>query len=346
MSDTGEERKLPPSPKKLSDARKKGRAPHSVDFIAAASASAGVACLWSQAGAIEDKWRQALLISDKLQPLSFDVAVRQALGVLAQLALETVSPILGAVVAAAVLAGLLANRGMIFSLEPVKPKFENINPVEGLKRLFSMRSAIELVKTLFKGVVLGATFLLVIMAMWKNLVYLPVCGVSCVAFVFGAQAKLLMGVAAGIFLATGLLDLLIQRWLFMREMRMTETEAKREFKEQEGNPQLRHEYRRQRRESTNEPPLGMRRATLVLRGREVLVGLRYVRGENGAPILVCRGKGDALLRLLDEARELGVCVVDDDVLSRRLIRKAKLGQAIPSQYFQAVAKALYTAGLV
>jgi type III secretion protein U len=344
MSDSGEEKKLPPSSKKLSDARKKGQVPRSADFVTAASTCAAIGYLWSEAGAIEDKWRESLLLADKLQTLSFDIAVRQALGILTELSMETVLPFLGTVVAAAIFAGFLANRGLVFSFEAVKPKFENIDPFEGLKRIFSMRSVIELVKTLLKAVVLGATFLFVIMGMWKTLVYLPVCGIGCVGFVVGTQAKLLMGITAGAFLAAGLLDLLTQRWLFMRDMRMTETEAKREFKEQEGNPQLRHEYRRQRQESANEPPLGMRRATLVLRGRDVLIGLRYVRGEIGVPIIVSRGKGEAAARLLDEARALRVSIVDDDALARQLIRKAKLGQAVPAQYFQSVAKALYTAG--
>lgn len=344
MSDSGEEKKLPPSSKKLSDARKKGQVPRSTDFVTAASTCAGIAYLWSEAGGIEDKWREALLLADKLQNLSFDIAIGQALGILAELGMKTVLPLLGTVAAAAIFAGFLANRGLVFSLETVKPKLENINPFEGIKRIFSMRSIIELVKTLLKAVVLGATFLFVIIGMWKTLVYLPVCGMSCVGFVVGTQAKLLMGIAAGAFLAAGLLDLLTQRWLFMRDMRMTETEAKREFKEQEGNPQLKHEYRRQRQESANEPPLGMRRATLVLRGRETLIGLRYVRGETGVPILVCRGKGEAATRLLDEARTLRVSIVEDDVLARQLLRKAKLGTAVPAQYFQSVAKALYTAG--
>jgi type III secretion protein U len=344
MNDTSEEKKLPPTAKKLSDARKKGQVPHSVDFVTAASACAALGYLCVQAGAIEDKWREALLLSDKLQNLPFDISVRQALGVLAELSMATVAPFLATMVAAAIVAGFLANRGPVFSFETVKPKFENIDPFEGLKRIFSMRSLIELVKAFFKVAVLGATFLFVIIGMWKTLVYLPVCGMGCIGFVFGTQAKLLIGIAAGAFLVGGVVDLLIQRWLFLRDMRMTESEAKREFKEQEGNPQLKQEYRRLRQEAANEPPLGMRRATLVLRGRDTLVGLRYVRGETGVPILVCRGKGDSAPRLLGEARALRVSIVDDDVLARRLLRRTKLGGPVPGQYFQSVAKALHTAG--
>ncbi|WID99702.1 EscU/YscU/HrcU family type III secretion system export apparatus switch protein (plasmid) [Bosea vestrisii] len=346
MSDSGEEKKLPPSAKKLRDARKKGQVPRSLDFATAAGTCAGIAWLWSEAGEIEDKWKEALLLADKLQPLSFETGVRQALGILAELSMGTVLPFLGVMVGAGIAASFIANRGLVFSFELVKPKFENINPIEGMKRIFSLRSLIELAKTLFKAIFLGITFLFVVLGMWKTLVYLPVCGMGCIGFVVGTETKLLMGIAAAAFLIAGMLDLLTQRWLFMREMRMTETEAKREFKEQEGNPQLKGEYRRLRQEAASLPPLGMRRATLVLRGRNGLIGLRYVRGETGVPIVVCRGKGGSTDRLLEEARELSVSIVEDDALVRVLLRKAKLGNAIPSQYFQAVAKALYATGQV
>ncbi|MGQ4274908.1 EscU/YscU/HrcU family type III secretion system export apparatus switch protein [Terrihabitans sp. B22-R8] len=346
MSESGEEKKLPPSSKKLSDARKKGQIPRSTDFVTATATCAAILYLWTQAGHWDNNWRDALLVSEKVQNLPFDVGVRQAMGALAELALKTVAPFLAIVCAAAIFASFIANRGLVFSFEPVKPKLENVNPIDGMKRIFSMRSAIELVKTLLKAAFLGATFLFVIIGMWKTLVYIPICGMGCLSFVVAVESKLLMGIAAGAFLAAGMLDLLTQRWLFLRDMRMTETEAKREFKEQEGNPQLRSEHHRLRQEAAQEPPLGMRRATIVVQGRGALVGLRYVRGETGVPIIVCRGKDAGAARLLAEARDERVPIVEDPVLARRLLKAAKLGQAVPSRHFPAVAKILHAAGLV
>ncbi|KLK91185.1 translocation protein [Microvirga vignae] len=345
MSETSEEKKLPPTPKKLSDARNKGQIARNADFVSAVSACAGLGYLWLEASLIQDKWHEGLLLVDKLQDQPFDTAVKQALGVLTELTIATVGPLLGAIVAAAALAGFLANRGLVFSLETIKPKLENMNPINGLKRIASLRSLIELGKTLFKVFALGASFLLVVIGMWKTLVYLPACGVGCLSFVF-TELKLLIGIAAGAFLIGGLIDLLIQRWLFLHDMRMTETEAKRESKEQQGNPELKREHRRLGQEAASEPPLGLHRATLILSGREMLVGLRYVRGETGVPVLVCRGRGEAASRLLDEARALRLNIIDDHVLARRLIRNTKLGGFVPAQHFEAVARALFAAGQV
>ena len=103
-----------------------------------------------------------------------------------------------------------------------------------------------------------------------------------IGFVFGSLTKLL-GTAVSIFLAAGLADLLIQRWIFLRDMRMTQTEAKRELKDQEGSPQIRGAHQRHRREAATETRLGVARATLIVKGRETAAGLRYVRGKPGFP---------------------------------------------------------------
>ncbi|KRR12941.1 translocation protein [Bradyrhizobium jicamae] len=345
MSSTSEEKKLPPTPKKLREARKKGQIARSTDLVSGVSACAGFGCLWWRAGAIEDKWHETVRLIDKLQEQRFTNAVPQALSGLLELSIAAVGPLLAATVAGALLANVLANGGFMFASEPLKPKLERLDPIKGLKRIVSKRSFIELGKTLVKVVLLGASFFLTVIASWKALVYLPVCGLGCLGFVF-TEVKLLTGIAAGAFLVGGLADLLIQRWLFLQDMRMTETEAKREKKEQEGNPQVKREHRRLRQESANQAPLGVHRATLILRGAASLIGLRYVRGETGVPVLVCRGEDEAASRLLAEARALRLSIVDDDVLARQLLGKARLGDPVPSQYFESVAKALYAAGLV
>ncbi|WP_095203710.1 EscU/YscU/HrcU family type III secretion system export apparatus switch protein [Mesorhizobium carmichaelinearum] len=344
MSDTSEEKTHAATPKKLNEARKNGQLPRSSDFVRAVGTCAGLGYLWLRGSVIEDKSREVLLFADKLQNLPFDLAVRQALVVLLELTLATVGPLLGTLVAAVVLASLLANGGFVFSLEPMKPSFEKIDPFQGLKRLVSARSIVELGKTLFKVFVLSAFFSLCLLGMWKTMVYLPVCGTGCLGLVF-AEAKLLIGIGAGALLAAGMIDLLLQRALFQREMRMTQTEVMREVKDQQGAPELKGERRRIRDETADDPPLGVHRATLVFKGRAILIGIRYVRGETGVPVLVCRAEGERVAHLLSEARALGLQIVDDHVLAHQLISKAKLGHPVPGQYFEPVAKALFAAGL-
>ncbi|KRP93766.1 translocation protein [Bradyrhizobium yuanmingense] len=345
MNDTSEEKNLPPSHKKLRDARKKGQSPRSADFVTAASLCAGFGCLCFRAGPIEDGWREAVRLIDKLQEQPFNSAARQALVGLMDLSIAAAAPILGAALVAAILAGVLAGGGLTISVEPLKPSFEKLDPVKGLKRIFSQRSVVELGKSIVKVLVLGATFVFTVLASWRALVYLPLCDLSCFGFVF-KELKVLIAIAAGAFLIGGLADLLIQRWLFMRDMRMTQSEAKREAKEQDGNPQIKGEHRRLRRDSANESPLGIHRATVILTGRATLVGLRYVRGETGVPVLVCRGEGETASQLLAQARAQRLSIVEDHVLAHQLIRKGAMGKAVPMECFERVAKAVFAAGLV
>ncbi|MDE5465399.1 EscU/YscU/HrcU family type III secretion system export apparatus switch protein [Bradyrhizobium sp. CSS354] len=345
MNGASEEKNLPPTPKKLRDARKKGQSPRSADFVTGVSVCAGFGCLYVRAGQIENGWQQALRLVNKLQAQPLDSAVRQALVGLMEISIAAVAPIIGAVVIAAILASVLASGGPTFSIEPLKPGLEKLDPVKGLKKIVSQRSLVELGKSLIKVLLLGGTLLLVVAASWKALVYLPVCGLACFGFVFN-QLKVLIEITSGAFLIGGLIDLLLQRWLFLRDMRMTQSEAKRESKEQEGNPHIKNEHRRHRRESANESPLGIHRATLILTGPAMLIGLRYVRGETGVPVLVCRGEGELASRLLGQARALHLSIVLDDMLTRQLIQKAALGKAVPIDCFERVAKALFAAGMV
>ncbi|WP_201842484.1 EscU/YscU/HrcU family type III secretion system export apparatus switch protein [Microvirga zambiensis] len=345
MSETSEEKTQAASPHKLNEARRRGQIARSSDFVRAAATCAGLGYIWLRGSLIQDKCHEALLLVDKLQNLPFSIAVRQALILLIELTLETVGPLLGTLMAAVIVTGLMSNGGFVFSLEAMTLDLDKINPFHGLKRMASARSAVEVGKTLFKAMVLSATFLLFLLGTWKTMVYLPICGMGCISLVF-TRAKLLSQIGAAALLVGGLTDLLVQRALFLREMRMTRTEVMRESKDQEGTPELKSERRRLRDEAAHEPPLGVQRATLLVTGKAVLVGLRYIRGEIGVPILVCRAEGEAASKMLTEARALRVHIGRDDVLAHKLFSATKLGDAIPAQYFAPVAKALYAARLV
>ncbi|MDQ8726877.1 EscU/YscU/HrcU family type III secretion system export apparatus switch protein [Bradyrhizobium sp. LHD-71] len=346
MSDTSEQKSLPASAKKLRDAREKGQIAHSHDFVSAVGAVAAITYLWSFAPNIIGLWREALLLAADLQNEPFQVALPQLGAALIALCWRTVLPLLAIAVAAGTLANLVMNRGFLFSLEPMIPSLEHINPFTGFKRIFGLKNWVELAKTIIKGLLLGSTLVIVVAGTLSTLVRLPICGESCIGFVFGSMAKLLLAIGIGFFLATGLIDILLQRWLFLREMRMTVTESKREVQDQEGNPQVRGSRRRQREEQAREPPIGARNATLFIRGEDVVIGLRYVRGETSVPIVVHRVRGTAVQSLLDIAASAQIPVVAEAALARSLRRKPRLGSAIASQQFERVARAMLAAGLV
>ncbi len=344
--DSSEEKSLPPSSRKLDDARKKGQISKSADLVGAASMMAAVGILWSRGPAIHQEWRDIVQMAAGMASEPFDVASRQIYVVLGRSAMVAVLPVLGAVVAAAVLAAIIANRGLVFSLEPMMPKLSNLNVITGLGRIFGMRSLIELIKTLVKAVALTVALIFVVAGTLNSLVRLPTCGDECVGSVFGSMAVYLLAIAGFFFIVVGVIDVLLQRWLFVREMRMTQSEAKREHKDQEGDPHIKNAHRRHRSEASHAPKVGLGEATILIIGKDCAVALRYVEGETRAPRVVVRVKtASAAEELRAKASALVIPITENTQLARGLTRRIQIGQDIPARHFRAVAQAFYTAGL-
>lgn len=342
--DSSEEKTLPPSQKKLRDARKKGQIAKSKDLVSALGLVAGVAFLWTRGGPLVDQWREVLLYAGRLQNEPVGVSGPQIGASLAELAAGMILPLLALVVVTGIVGSVIANGGIVLSLDPIKPKFENLNPFEGLKRMFGMKALVELGKTLVKALALGLTLLLVFLGTWNTLVLIPTCGLGCLSFVVGTQTKLLLSIAVGAFLVGGIADVLIQRWLFMRDMKMSTTELKREFKEQEGDPHVRGAHKRQRQENAQLPRTGLKQATILIRGRGVAVGLRYVPGEGGAPVVVCRARGPQADVMVEAAVELGIPRAPDHGLASALAKKVAPGSVLPNRFFDRAARAIYAVG--
>ena len=156
---------------------------------------------------------------------------------------------------------------------------------------------------------------------------------------------MLGGVAAAVFVVVGIVDLLIQRRLFLHEMRMTRTETTREYKDMEGDPHVRGELRRLRRELAAQPVrTGLRHAVVAVMHQDHVVGLRYVPGETPVPFVVCKGRGAVGRRMLAEAGRLALPIVGDAALAPALFGHA-VGHPIRRELFDPVARLLYGSGL-
>jgi type III secretion protein U len=344
--DVSEQKTLPATDKKLQDARKKGQVAHSQDLVSAAGGIVAIVYLWFRLDTIAAEWRDAVLLSLMPAPDGFIVALRRSLSIFADLSIRTLAPLLALILAAGILASLAVTRGPAVSLDPIKPRFNHLNPMQGLKRIFGLRGWIELAKTVVKAVLVGSVLLLVVVGSWEPLVHVPSCGIACLSYMFGSLAKLLLGIAICVFLLAAIIDLLLQRWLFLREMRMTPSELKRERKDLEGHPLIRRAFRQYHQEVANEPRLGVEQATIVIRGPGIAIGLRYVRGETGVPVVVCRGKDSTADAIVRDAAARAIPAHDDAELARSLSSGIRLGSGIPAQYFEPVARALYAVGAV
>ena len=345
MAEESEEKNLPASPKKLADARKKGKTANSKDLVSGFTLLAATLYLLYQWPMMRDRVVQLVDIVSASTERPFAEAWQSAVyGTIDVLVMTTV-PLLAVVLAVAVVMGMAATGGPVFSFESVKLQFEHISPMSGAKRIFSSRNVIEFVKSLVKVVVLTVAFWSVLRGFIPPLFQLPTCGEACFGQMVVSTLEPLAISAVIAFLVIGVLDLPLQRHLFLKEMRMSLTEKKKEMKELDGNPLIKAERRRlQFMLMGPKVRKGVRYAALVVAQEDRVVGLRYDREEAPVPLIVSKGRGEAGDNMVAEARRLGIPVVEDASLVDLLIGQA-IGDRIPADSYTDVARLLVRFGI-
>jgi type III secretion protein U len=345
VNDETEQKSLPASEKKLRDARRKGQVSHSRDLVTGVTLTLMFIYLLLAGPALGDRLTDLVAAVSQSVERPFGEAGSPAVRLAVEVLLLASLPPVAIVVVGDLVSGMASTFGPVFSFDPVKPRFDHINPAQGLKRIFSVRNAVEFAKAAVKVAVLGAAFFLIMRGTIGSLFETPVCGEPCLVTAALAAMKPLAATAAVAFVAIGLLDLLVQRRLFLRDMRMTRTESKRERKDLEGDPLIRGERRRTRQQfAVRDVRIGIRRAVIAIVHEDQLVGLRYRPGETPVPVVVCKGRGEAGTAMLAEARQLGIPIVDNAAFVTTLAARHAVGDTIVPELFQVAAETLVAAG--
>jgi type III secretion protein U len=336
---SSEQKSLPASRRKLKEARRKGQVSHSQDFVNAVVVVLAVIYLWVQWDGIARRLERMLGLPAERAQEDFGAAARLLTVELMMHAAIILLPVVALAIVGAVLGNFLVKRGPVIAIDPITPRPERLNPAAGLKQLFSARSLVNLVKSLTKVSMLFAGLALVILFGLNALMSAAGCGLGCILGVGGSLIKQLMAVAAVLFLIAGAVDIGLQRWLFLRDMRMTRSEMKRETKELEGDPLTRRRRRERRQEVlAGSVRLGIDQATFVIgRAGTAAVGLRYVRGETAAPVVVAKAGGAEADELLAAARQRGLPVEEDAAIVARVADRTRLGAAVPEGIYDVVA---------
>jgi type III secretion protein U len=345
MADESEEKTLPASQKKLTDARRKGQTSNSKDLVSGFTLLAAVLYLLFRWPMMRDRLVQLIdVVSAATEQPSTEAWQRAVYSTIDVLVTATV-PLLGVVCAVAVVMGMAATQGPVFSFESVKLQFDHVSPMKGAKRIFSTKNVIEFGKSLAKVVVLTAAFWSVLRGFIGPLFQTPSCGEACLGQMVVSTLQPLAVTAVIAFVIIGVLDMPLQRHLFLKEMRMSRTELKRERKDIDGNPLIKSERRRiQSMLAKRKVRKGVRHAGVVIAHEDRVVGLRYHREEAPVPLIVSKGRGQAGDEMLAEARRLGRPVVQDASLVEQLIGLA-IGDRIPQDTYTPVARLIQRFGL-
>lgn len=246
----------------------------------------------------------------------------------------------GTVMAVVVVLELIQLRGFIFSAHPLKPDFTRLNPAQGLKRLFSMRLLKETLKTLLKAAVYGVALWLIVADAIERYAIASSEGER-LAGVLAAAGMRLALVFIVIAICFAILDQILVRGEFTKQMRMSHREVTREHKEREGDPRIRQkrkqlhkEYASQSQGMGNLPGSDM----LIVNPEHFAVALRYEVDVMMAPTVAAKGRNRLALALKAEAARLGIPVLPRPELARALYRHATAGHEIPPENYEAVAE--------
>src|SRR5215510_531014 len=347
MSGQSEEKTLPATPRKLAEERRKGHVSHSRDLVDGAVLVAAFAYLGLAWPMMRDELMRATGAIADLTVRPFPEAFDGAMGLAWTTLAWCVAPLLALVAAIGILAGMAGTLGPLLSFAQLAPKLEKLNPIQGLKRIVSLRNLLEIAKSFGKIAILLAVFAAILPNWLQPLFEVPACGESCLAPILVAILKPVLLAAAIVFLTLGIVDVILQYRLFLRDMRMTKTELKREHKDNEGDPLLRGERRRLFAEMlAQSASFGIRKVSVAIVDGDRIVGLRYVRGETPLPMVVAKARGAAGSRMIERARQDGIPVVEDRELAAALASRHALGKTVERDLFRPVALVLVREGLL
>ncbi|MDX2153458.1 MAG: type III secretion system export apparatus subunit SctU [Bryobacteraceae bacterium] len=333
-----------PTEKKLRDARKKGQIARSADLTQALLFLGVTATLQLSGWLLMDKLRWAMQASFDPRFLSGDLEPAAWSAVTAAWWREVavgLAPLLGAAVLIALAGGFLQARGL-FSLEVLKPQLSKLNPIEGFKNLFfKAKTWIELGKNLLKlAIIAGIAWFEVKRAMAE----FAFAGRLDVPAMAGLAAGAMYGLlykTGGAFLVIGFADYMIQKKLHLKEMMMTKEEVKREYKESEGDPHVKHMRKELHHQLLNEAEAGnaAHADVVVVNPVHLAVALQYRADTMNAPRVVAKGQNLKAAKIRDIARKSNVPVMQDIPLARQLF-KVETGHEIPEEMYTAVAEVL------
>lgn len=338
--DTAQSKTEPPSPKRLRDLRKKGQVAKSRDVPATVSLVVGIGSLAVAGSYLLNGFNELLAgaASTDFRILS-DPAV--FIGLLRSLAVHGILLTLPFVVALAVVIALVEflQVGPIFSLEPVKAQLSRLNPIEGVKRLFSLNNALELIKLLIKSILLAAIAWIIGEYTTGELLRAEWLPVGLILPLTIQILSRLCWTAIICFVAITAFDIWFQRWNFIRENRMSLEEVKREFRETEGDPEIKGKRRETHREVNQNNMLedARKASVVVVNPTHVAVALYYKPGETDLPVVVAKGEGDLAQRIREIAEAEGIPVVQDVQLARRLLERVPVNQYIQEEFIEPIA---------
>ena len=345
----GGEKTEPATSKKLNDIRKEGQVAKSKELITAVSLMSLFIILkiyLSKLGTgLIDVYTQVYNSISKVVDDSYNgLPIRTAGSVMQQVIIDMIKlviPILLVAIVIAILGNMLQQKWMV-TAKPLQPKFSKISPISGFKRMFSVRQLVELIKSIAMISIIMIVVYNTVKSKMNILLTFYDVGLNTALSTIGSIIIDLGIKISAIFLIVGFADLFYQRIKFKNDNMMTKQEIKDEFKNTEGDPQVKGQIKRRMQEVSRRRMMQqLPEADIVITNpTHFAVALKYEPNAGKAPVVIAKGADYLAFQIKDKAKEYNIAIVENKPLARILYHNIDIGMEIPPELYQAVAEIL------
>ena len=345
----GGEKTEPATSKKLDDVRKEGQVAKSKELISAVSLLALFVLIKVYIGIVGEKLLKVFqdfyntfdkIISSSATGLPMNLSLEAVKQMLISIVLIA-APFLIVAVIIAFLLNVLQQKWMV-TAKPLQPKASKISPLSGFKRIFSVKQLVELLKAIAMMAVIGVVAyqtikdkLPLILTFYNIPLYTAIAAVGNILVDMGIRVS-------AVFLIIGFADFIFQRHKFKTDNMMTKQEVKDEFKNSEGDPQVKGQVKRRMMEISRRRMMeALPEADVVITNpTHFAVALKYEPNSGKAPVVIAKGADYLAFQIKDKAKEYHIEIVENKPLARILYHNVDIGMEIPPELYQVVAEIL------
>ncbi len=330
-----------PTPKKLRDARKDGQVAHSKEVVSAVLMIVIFVFLWVFSDFYMEQFEVLILLPTRF----YDVPFGQALALITDSVIDIMVAILLPFIAMVIFTAIIANVGqvgLLFSFKSITPDIKKINPAEGAKKIFAKKNLFEVLKSIVKILFLGTLIYLIIEGNINDFGKIPGCGIDCLTPFVGGLFFDLMVYSGVAFFIVAAIDYFFQKSQHIKQLMMSKDEVQREYKEMEGDPQIKGKRKQLHKELLNSDikPRVKASSAIVVNPTHVAVGIYYEKGKVDLPLITIMGTDDTAQYIKKIARENDIPIMENIPLARGLLAAAEVDEYIPSEFIQPVAEVL------